>query len=663
MKLSVIIINYNVKFFLEQCLLSIQKSIGQLKILHPDYDVEIFVVDNNSVDDSVEMIRKKFPGIILIENKENKGFAAANNQAIILSHGEFILMINPDTVVEEYTLQKTLEFMDINSDAGALGVKMIDGKGNFLPESKRSLPTPSIAFFKIFGFSRLFPRSKIFGRYHLGYLDNNQVHEVEVLAGAFMMVRKSVLDITGTFDEAFFMYGEDIDLSYRIRSAGYKNYYFPETQIIHYKGESTRKSSVNYVFVFYRAMAIFARKHFSRKNASIFAFFINLAIYIRAFGAIIHRFISRLLLLLIDILLGYGGLYLVKIYWEKTSFGYGYKYPDELLYTIFPVYILLWIFGLFLLRGYSKPYRFSKIIRGVILGTIFISIVYAFLEESYRFSRAIILLGALTSFIAFFLSRLIVHFLQTGNLQIYRNNENRIAIVGHESEATRVLKLLKSTGLQYNSASFIFPDEYEKHEDEMFIGYLSQIEEVINVNRINELIFCDKDIPSYQVINLMNRLQSGNLVFKIAPRETLFVIGSNSRNSPGDLYAIDIQLAITKSLNRIYKRVMDVVISVLSLVLSPFFILLQKNKVNYFKNNMRVFTARYTYVSYSGDPESDLLPRLKKGILKPSDQFKNQNLTDANDVSECNMLYAKNYSPFTDLVIILKNLRKLGELK
>ncbi|MFN2128695.1 MAG: glycosyltransferase family 2 protein, partial [Anaerolineales bacterium] len=263
MDLSVIIVNYNVKYFLEQCLHSVIKSIEGLH-------GEIIVVDNNSVDGSTQMLNDKFPKVKLIANKKNLGFSKANNQGIKKASGKYILILNPDTILQEDTLLKCFDFMESHPNAGSLGVKMIDGKGNFLPESKRSLPTPSVAFFKIFGLASLFPRSKTFGRYHLGYLDKDQVHKVEILPGAFMFIRKSVLDQIGFLDETFFMYGEDIDLSYRITQAGYDNYYFPETTIIHYKGESTKKGSINYVMVFYRAMMIFARKHFSRKNARLF---------------------------------------------------------------------------------------------------------------------------------------------------------------------------------------------------------------------------------------------------------------------------------------------------------------------------------------------------------------------------------------------------------
>lgn len=281
MKLSIIIVNYNVKYFLEQCLLSVENAIDGI-------DTEVFVVDNNSVDDSVQMLSERFPWVKLICNKDNVGFAKANNQAIREATGEYVLLLNPDTVVENDTFNKIIDFMDAHPEAGGLGVKMVDGKGNFLPESKRSLPTPAVSFYKIFGLSKLFPKSKKFGKYHLTYLDNDTIHEVEILAGAFMFMRKSALDKVGLLDETFFMYGEDIDLSYRLILGGYKNYYFPETRIIHYKGESTKKASFNYVYMFYNAMIIFAKKHFSDKNLKLFSFLINCAVYMRAFLAIVQ---------------------------------------------------------------------------------------------------------------------------------------------------------------------------------------------------------------------------------------------------------------------------------------------------------------------------------------------------------------------------------------
>jgi len=272
MKLSVIIVNYNVKYFLEQCLRSVLKASKNI-------ETEIFVVDNNSSDNSVEYLTPLFPEVTFIANKDNPGFSKANNQAIELAKGEYILLLNPDTVVGENTFSEVCRFMDEHPDAGALGVKMLDGAGNFLPESKRGFPSPWNSFCKMFGLSRLFPQSPFFSKYHLRYLDENQTHEVDVLAGAFMLLRKSVLDKIGLLDGAFFMYGEDIDLSYRITLGGYKNYYLP-IPITHYKGESTKKD-IKYVKIFYQSMIIFFNKHYPHCG-KLYAALIYAAIFTRA---------------------------------------------------------------------------------------------------------------------------------------------------------------------------------------------------------------------------------------------------------------------------------------------------------------------------------------------------------------------------------------------
>ena len=246
-------------------MISVSKAIQSI-------DAEIFVVDNNSVDGSVLMVQEKFPNVNLIINKENNGFSSANNQAIRLSNGEYVLLLNPDTVVEEDTFKKCINFMDSHLDAGGLGVKMIDGKGEFLPESKRGLPTPAAAFYKIFGLSSLFPKSKLMGKYHLGFLSKDENHSIDVLSGAFMLLRKKALDKIGLLDESFFMYGEDIDLSTAKFLGGYK-IIISQTKNIHYKGEA-QKESVNYVFVFITMS--FLKKHFSKKNARLFSLLITL---------------------------------------------------------------------------------------------------------------------------------------------------------------------------------------------------------------------------------------------------------------------------------------------------------------------------------------------------------------------------------------------------
>jgi GT2 family glycosyltransferase len=272
--LSVVIVNYNVKYYLEQCLESVRRASQGLQ-------VEVFVVDNLSTDGSVPYLRERFPEVTFIENNENVGFARANNQAIRQSRGEYVLLLNPDTILCEDTLRRFVDFMDAHPEAGAAGAYMLHADGTFAPESRRGLPTPFVAFCKMSGLTRLFPKSRLFGRYYMGYLDVNEVNRIEAISGACMVLRREALDRVGLLDEDFFMYGEDIDLSYRILQGGYHNYFLP-VRMLHYKGESTVKNSYRYVYTFYQAMRLFFRKHYSHYSWVI-SLPINLAIWASSF--------------------------------------------------------------------------------------------------------------------------------------------------------------------------------------------------------------------------------------------------------------------------------------------------------------------------------------------------------------------------------------------
>lgn len=267
---------------MERCLLSVRNNSTGL-------NVEVFVVDNASTDGSVEYLQPLFPEVNFIRNQINSGFAKGNNQVLHLCRGEFILFLNPDTVLSEDSLQKCVSFMEVHTDAGALGVRMVDQQGVFLKESKRGLPTPAASFWKLTGLIKFFPRSPIFSSYYAGHLAENKTHRVEVLSGAFMLVRKKVIDQVGGFDERFFMYAEDIDLSYRILKAGYHNYYFPEVTITHIKGASTKKD-LKYVRLFYKAMSQYVRKHHGN---GLFAWFLDGAIVVRGGVAALFQLLTR----------------------------------------------------------------------------------------------------------------------------------------------------------------------------------------------------------------------------------------------------------------------------------------------------------------------------------------------------------------------------------
>jgi O-antigen biosynthesis protein len=651
MKLSIVIVNYNVKYFLEQCLHAVAKAAENI-------DSEVFVVDNNSVDGSVNMVKEKFPDVKVIENHENIGFSKANNQAIKISQGDYVLLLNPDTVVEDDTFEKIIAFMDSHPDAGGLGVKMVDGNGTFLPESKRGLPKPSVAFYKIFGLAKLFPKSKTFGQYHLSYLDENQTSEVEILSGAFMLLRKSVLNKIGLLDETYFMYGEDIDLSYRIVKAGYKNYYFPETRIIHYKGESTKKSSINYVLVFYNAMVIFANTHFSQKNARLFSFLINVAIYFRAFLSILKRIADRILLPVFDALIIYAGIYFIQDYWANSVvFEGGGDYPPEFLLIALPAYILTWLLSVYLSGGYDKPINLFKIFRGLFGGTVAILVIYSLLDESMRFSRALILLGALWGYIAMTGSRLIFNFFGLKDFAIGVVHNKRYLIVGEKEEAERVAKLLSTIEAQPAFIGFV---SNGPSNDSIFTGTFDQLGEVAEIYSINEIIFCAKSIPSRQIIDKMSSLRIPGVEYKIAPPESLSLIGSNSINTAGDLYTMEIN-SIGKFTNRRNKRFLDFSVGLLMIPALPVLFFIVKNPFRFVLNLFQVLAGVKTWVGYcnTGSVNVQQLPRLKTGVLNPSNALHISNLgTDTLD--RLNLLYARDYKIKSDLDIIFKGLRLLG---
>lgn len=647
-KLSVVIVNYNVKHFIEQCLFSVLKASENIAC-------EVFVVDNNSVDGSVTLIKEKFPQVNLIVNKTNTGFSVANNQALKIATGEYVLLLNPDTVVQEDTFDKILTFMDSHPDAGGLGVKMLDGQGNFAPESKRGLPTPEVAFYKMFGFSRFFPKSKRFGKYHLTYLSEDQLSEIDVMSGAFMLIRKTVLDKIGFLDETFFMYGEDIDLSYRIKKAGYKNYYFPDTQIIHYKGESTKRSSLNYVVIFYKAMAIFSNKHFSGSNAFWFNALIHFAIFLKASLALLSRFFKAFTVPMIDFCVITFGLFFIKnIYQQNTGID-GNIYSEKLLSVAFPLYALAWIIMVYFNGGYDKPIKILKIIRGVLVGTVFILMGYSLLPESLRFSRALILLGTSWAMVCFVFTRLLFHVLKIKSYSLSSAKTKRIAIIGEEQEFNRVSALLKETHANPSFVGFVSAEINGVHNPS-YIGKINQIDEIIKVHQISEIIFCAKDISSQFIINNMLTLVSSGVDFKIAPPESLSIIGSNDVDTAGDLYVIDVN-SISKSNNKRNKRLLDIGISIVAIVFSPILFFIQEKKTNYFLNCFNVLFGFYSWVGY-GRITDKSLPEIKRSVLYPSMLLDAD--IDNNKMKLANLRYAKDYSVEKDLMILWKCKEKLG---
>lgn len=651
MKLSVIIVNYNVSCFLEQALNSVCKALRNV-------EGEVYVVDNNSVDNSLAMLEAKFPQVHVIANKENVGFARANNQAIRISTGEYVLLLNPDTVVEEDTFEKCIRFMDETPDAGGLGVKMVNGKGEFLPESKRGLPSPAVSFYKLFGLSKLFPKSKRFGAYHLTYLSNDEIHSVEVLAGAFMLMRRSVLDQVGFLDEDYFMYGEDIDLSYRILKGGYKNYYFPETRIIHYKGESTKTGSLNYVHVFYKAMQIFARKHFSQKNAKLFNFIIDCAIWFRASLAALKRIISRLLLPILDFICIYVGMFVLATYWQHTVLAERHSaFPKFYFYLVIPIYILVWLLSIAACKGYRKPVKLNNVNKGIAIGTVVILLVYALLPETLRFSRAVVLFSAMWTVIVINLMRYVIRKLHLKGDYFDNQSSRRIAVVGSAEETERVLNLVQMMDTKCDFAGVVLTQEVEQPKS-VVIGNLSQIADLIALYHLNEVIFCSKDIPAEQIIDWMTKLQAFQVEYKIAPEDSLSVIGSNSIFSSEDLYTIPVHTIVQKSSRR-NKRLFDVGTALVLLLLLIVDVWFVNDKGGFVRNLFAVLVGKKSWVGCQKVENSPAATTLRPGVLFPSDAFKNREFSEEM-IALADQLYTRDYKVRVDFATLLNGFRNLG---
>jgi GT2 family glycosyltransferase len=631
MRLSVIIVNYNVRAFLEQALLSVRKAMQGIA-------GDVWVVDNNSSDDSVRMVRERFPEVRLIANAGNPGFAVANNQAIRESAGEYVLLLNPDTVVEEDTFHKCLAFMDTHPDAGALGVQLLDGSGRFLPESKRGFPSPWVAFCKTIGLGHFFPKSRRLNGYYLGHLNPNDTNPVEVLAGCFMFMRRAALDKSGLLDEAFFMYGEDIDLSYRIIQAGYKNYYFPETRIIHYKGESTKKGSLNYVRTFYQAMIIFTRKHFSGSRAGLFILMLQAAIWLRAGLTLLANAVHRVWLPIMDAALLYGGLFFLKDFWAN----YYYKDPDyfksAVLWFNFPLYTLVWLLSVWLSGGYDRRYDLRRLLRGIGGGTLLLAAIYGFLDLEYRPSRALLLLGGAWAALALAALRVLLHLIEFRNLHIGQERIKNLLIAGSPEESMRVQHLLSQAGVVVNLIGTMAPSEGER------------LPTLVRIFQVDEIIFCSRDISVRGILDWMTCL-GPRISYKIVPEGSQSIIGSSSKDAPGELYTTDTRYNIAQSGQRRNKRVFDLGLCLLLLLTLPLWVFFAKSQKVLLQNWLPVLAGRKHWVGYAPAPGNDTLPQLAPGVFSPTSGWGNLSLS-GEMTERLNFLYAKDWNVWKDAGVV-----------
>ena len=647
--LSVIIVNYNVRQFVLQTLHSVYQS--ELDGL----SMEVIVVDNSSTDGSVEAIREHFPQTKVLANTDNPGFSKANNQGIEISKGEFILLLNPDTVIEERTLSMSVEKMKSEPDIGALGVKMIDGTGAFLPESKRSFPTPWNSLTKLIGLSSLFSNSKVMGGYNLTYLDENKSHDIDVLCGAFMLMRKSALDKSGWLDEDFFMYGEDIDLSYRIKKAGYRVLYYPDTKIIHYKGESTKKSSVNYVRTFYNAMIIYVKKHYKGGVASLFVLMLSMAIYFRAGISIMSRLWDQLKYPIVD-----AGLILAALHGAKWLWGRFY-YNDVDYYAGTPmnanlvIYTSIWVLCLAMYGHYSKVSNAKSLLRGVSIGTILILVVYGLLPLEFRSSRMVLLMGAGATLLISWLTTLLWNRYNSNKWTLSRNPKLNVLIAGSETNAQSIKELTTKSNPNLQLVGNVSIGKIS--QSGKAIGTVKNLKDIAKEYKVDEIIFSAKDMSYHQIVTQMNQL-GNRYQYKIAGEPHVGVIGSNSKDHSGEYYTSDLQYRLDQPYSKRQKRVFDIWSSVLILLLFPLILIINRFRWKSISHAWLVLTGNMTWVSYIPRKSTfENMPSIKPSVIALDSNIKLP-LTEDQQL-RTNQDYARYYEVWDDQVLLLRNLNRL----
>jgi hypothetical protein len=679
--LSVIIVSYNVRDFLEQCLFSLASALEGIR--H-----EVWVVDNASTDGSAAMVRRRFPWVKLLENRENLGFARANNQALREAAGRFICLLNPDTLVKKDVFERLLTFMREHPEVGMVGCKILNPDGSLQLACRRSFPTPWVAFTRLVGLSYLFPRSRLFGRYNLTYLDPDEVHEVEAVSGSFMLFRREAFEEVGLLDESFFMYGEDLDYCYRFRTAGWKIFYVPTTQVVHFKGESWKRSELDRLRHFYQAMRLFVRKHFHRRYGILVVWGLTLAIWIRAALSVLGRFLHRVALPLVDLAFMNVSLALGQI----LRFGGLMHFRSYLIVDL--VYSSVWLLCLYGMGVYGR-FRFSAVRAGsAVLAGLLINATFTYFFKQYAFSRAVVLYAGVLNLLFLTGWRTLAlgwpRRVAPGERSRRTLFGRRTLIVGDANSGRAIVERLHSQadGL-YDIAGLITlnPEEVgEKVAGVPVIGTIDQASELIRREKAEEVVFATDKISHDRILTVIDQAAGTGASFKLVADNFGVIIGKASIDRIDQLPMVDLEYRLFTPPNPHLKRALDLTLAGFLLVLGfpPFAVgrivwrgeereleyvdhrgkthrrRLVATGPRWYRNYPLLLDVLRGNLSFVGrelvpGPIGDGRVRVKPGLTGLVQLYGGQQLTQA-EKERYHLYYLRNYSLLLDVELLLRAL-------
>lgn len=636
--LTIIIVNYNVRDFLLQCLRSIERASTHL-------DVEVIVVDNHSTDGSVEYLRPLFPLVTWIDLQENLGFGKGNNIGIAIAQGEYTLLLNPDTILSEETLDVMKAYMDSHPEVGIAGCKVLNADGSFQVQCRRGFPTPWASFCKLFGLQKIFPTSPLFARYNQTFRSENEEYYVDALIGAFMFCRTTMLQSLGGFDEDFFMYGEDLDLCYRASLAGWKTAYYPKTTTLHFKGESTRRSSMNEVKVFYEAMVIFAGKHYGRSK--IFLFLLQSGIWLRSMIAYSSKTGQVALVFMLDILM----LNLALLLATDIRFEHYYAFPDFAYPTVFIAVTAVFMLSMLMVEGYyDRKFPIRKVISGLMV-TFFVLSSFTYFFKEYAFSRGVVLMMIVFTLIGSVLVRWIMGLWDTVQK---KTGMRRIGIVGTNGNSKTIIARIAAQEAGQSTVVGVITTDVNTLIESIgtipVIGNYEYLNKLIADFQLTEIILTDRSAGTSMLVSAGQ--MAPNVKVHTAEKYEELIVSRLVSEVTGTKPAIPkIQLFTFR--NRILKRGIDILGSVFLLTVGlPLVFLRAQKKKSTLIGLWSVFLGRKSLV---GVQETEKIHTYygKAGLISLAGLNSSPALSpDA--IEELNRYYAEKYSFSLDLDICLK---------